>query len=569
MSDQRTRFALLDQLLVQIKQSGIANLFLVTVVGMGVWWALRSNQVIVWVLVGYLATAPRFIINGLIANVASEKKRYDRLEHLFIVILFLSGLHWGVAGWLFLDPDSPEIFAFVLAAILGVVCATLASFTIRPFLWFIYAASAFGITIAKLLTIGNWGIAAMGIGLMTFLTMVSRSLGERIKRSITQDFRNAELLEEVSIAKEAAEKANLEKSLFMAATSHDLRQPLHAQSLLLEVLSNRVQESELNDLVRKIVDSNDALNSLFNSLLEVSQLDAGTITVHKGDHSLTEICELIVDEFREVAGKKNLTIELTGDYSVVRSDAIMLTRIIRNLVSNAIKFTSDGGVKIHTQSNDSTVSISIFDTGIGIPASEQKHIFNEYTQLGNKARDRNMGIGLGLAIVRRLCELLEHSIEVESSQGKGSCFTLVIPRGDHESILSLDQETEVSSIGDIDVLLIDDEQPILDAMQTILTDWSCRSHAYISYQEAADSIDNTDFRPDLILSDYRLNEDVNGIEAIRLLRDKLGADIPAILISGDTDPELLEHIQKQDFYLLHKPLKSAKLRKVIGILLDR
>lgn len=568
MSDQRTRFALLDQLLVQIKQSGLANTFLITVVGAGVWWALPSSQVVVWVLAGYVITAPRFLLSSLIKNVASEKKRYDRLEHLSILILFLSGLHWGIAGWLFLDPGNPNVFGFVLAAILGVVCATLASLAIRPRIWFIYAVATLGITIAKLLVIGNWGIAAMGVGLLTFLTMVSRGLGERIKQSITQDFRNAELLQEVSIAKESAEKANLEKSLFMAATSHDLRQPLHAQSLLLEVLSNRVQGSELSDLVRKVVDSNDALNSLFNSLLEISQLDAGTITVHKGHHSLTECCELIVDEFFEVAGKKTLTIELTGDDSVVHSDALMLARIIRNLVSNAIKFTSEGGVKIHIQNDESTVLLSVSDTGVGIPPGEQKHIFNEYTQLGNKARDRSMGIGLGLAIVRRLCDLLEHSIEVESSDGTGACFRLVIPRGNRDSIVSISPEVEVSSIGDIDVLLIDDEQPILDAMQTILTDWSCRSHAYTSYREAAKIINSTDLKPDLILSDYRLNEDVNGIEAIRLLRAKLGTDVPAILISGDTDPELLDYIQKENFYLLHKPLKTAKLRKVLGVLLN-
>ena len=385
---------------------------------------------------------------------------------------------------------------------------------------------------------------------------------------MTQDFRNAELLEEVREARDALETASREKSVFMTATSHDLRQPLHAQSILLQILDERAKGTEFVDIVEKIKISNNALIALFNSLLEVSQLDAGTIEARKSHHSLLEVVNLIIEEFHEIASRKGLTLELTGSDHVVYSDPILLMRILRNLVSNAIKFTSCGGVTFKIVNTGTHIQVSVCDTGVGIALSDQSTIFSEYTQLQNPSRDRSKGIGLGLAIVRRMCQLLEHDVSVNSEPGVGSCFHITLPLGNAQNRMTLSKPPVFDQIQNLDIMLIDDEPQILDAMDTLFSDWSCRASVFASFEEARSAIVDARYQPDLIISDYRLGGLLNGVDVILQLRQILGSDVPAIIISGDADPRLLEKIQKEDFYLLHKPVNISILRKVISTLLN-
>ena len=490
------------------------------------------------------------------------------LELVIAFALFSSGLHWGSAAWLFLDTGNIQNFALVCGAILGVVASALAIFSTRPLICCVFATTVFCIAALKLALLENWGLAIMCIVVLPAYALLSRTLGRTIEKSVTQDFRNAELLEEVRATRDALEKTSRDKSLFMAATSHDLRQPLHAQSMILQIMGSRAQGTELEDLVDKMRISNDALIALFNALLEVSQLDAGTIEVHCSHHSLLEIINLIVDEFQETAHQKNLKLEIVGGECIVYSDPILLMRILRNLVSNALKFTLHGHISLKIAEQQSCALVSVCDTGIGIDKNDQATIFREYTQLGNPSRDRKKGIGLGLALVRRMCELLGHEIRVESTIGEGSCFSLKLPLGNPDSVVQVSQEPKSEFIEDLDIMIIDDEQPILDAMDTLFSDWSCRTRAFTSLASAASAIAYSDYRPDLIISDYRLNENANGIDAITQLRKMLGQEVPAVIISGDTDPRLLEKIHSEDFYLLHKPVKIDKLRNVIGSLLN-
>ena len=353
----------------------------------------------------------------------------------------------------------------------------------------------------------------------------------------------------------------------MAATSHDLRQPLHAQGILLEALTERLKGSEYSGLLEKIVQSNNVLSSLFNALLEVSQLDAGTMPVNISHQALTPICHQVVDEYKMIAQKKGLDIRLTGDDYVVITDPVLFGRVLRNLVNNAVKFTTTGSIHIKIESNDKNVFISVTDTGMGIPASQQQHIFDEYYQLDNKARDRNKGIGLGLALVRRMSQLLRHNIQLVSAPDQGTCFRLTLPSGEWSKVLAKQKKVYSHSISDLNILLIDDEESILDAMKIMLRDWSCHPQVFVSLKAAEDYLDKKDYKPDIIISDYRLKDEVTGLEAIRRIRVRVGKKIPALIISGDTDPALLENINQQDFYMLHKPLKAAQLKKVIRILM--
>ena len=567
MNSNKIDQALVDLLADQVKQTTLGGCLLITLVGTIISFSFPANQVFLWMFVGYLLAIPRFLILAHIQNSLTPEDSRIGLEWIIGIVLFASGLHWGAAGWLFLDTSNVQDFALVCGAILGVIASSLAIYSTKPLICCLFTFTVFSIVSIKLATLGNWGLVIMCLVVLPPYALGSRTLGRRIEQSVTQDFRNAELLQQVREANDAMEKASREKSLFMTATSHDLRQPLHAQSMYLQIMSTRAKGTEFEEIVDKVMISNDALIALFNSLLEVSQLDAGTIDVHASHHSLLEVASLIVEEFQEIANQKGLKIELVGSDYVVYSDPILLLRILRNLVSNAVKFTNEGKITLKLQAIDSHVQVSVIDTGIGIPQSEQNTIFSEYTQLQNPSRDRNKGIGLGLALVRRMCQLLQHELWVSSEPGVGSSFHIAVPSGKTSEMKSVSHEPVSTAIQNLDVMVIDDEQPILDAMYTLFSDWNCRARTFSSLLEARSEILDSEYLPDLIITDYRLDEHTNGIEVIGQLRQLLEHDVPAIIISGDTDPLLLESIQNEDFYLLHKPVNVSKLRKVIGSLL--
>ena len=210
------------------------------------------------------------------------------------------------------------------------------------------------------------------------------------------------------------------------------------------------------------------------------------------------------------------------------------------------------------------MDVSVRDSGIGIAGEDQQTIFREYTQLGNIARDGSKGIGLGLALVRRMSELLKLELSLVSAPGEGACFSLKIPAGDPDQIIQLDRELAPEPIQNLDVMVIDDELPILDAMNTLFSDWSCRTRAFTQLADACRTVTDTGYTPDLIITDYRLGEEETGVDAINSLRQIIGKKVPSIIISGDTDPRLLETIHNADFFLLHKPVRAEKLRRVIS-----
>ena len=571
MNQQKIKYAQVDLLADQVKQTTLAGCALIVLVGGTLWYSFTFADalVIAWVVTGLLIAVPRYLVIGRIKkNLNTDEPRLV-LEISIAIALFTSGLHWGAGAWLFLDTGSTQSFALICGAILGVIASALALYSTRPLICCLFTVTVFSIAAAKLAVLESWGLAIMCLVVLPPYVLLSRTLGQRIEKSITQDFRNAELLEEVRATKDELERSSREKSLFMAATSHDLRQPLHAQSMILQIMSSRAQGTEFSDLVDKMVVSNDALIELFNALLEVSQLDAGTIEVHPSHHSLRETATLLIDEFQETANQKGLTLALVGGESVVYTDPILLTRILRNLVSNAIKFTERGYVRIELAELSSTlIEVSVCDTGIGIHEQDQEIIFKEYMQLGNPSRDRRKGIGLGLALVRRMCDLLKLDIRVASTPSEGSRFSLTIPAGDPSKVVRLSKELEPELIQGLDILIIDDEVPILEAMTTLFADWSCRTQTFTTLSAACETVSKTGYKPDLIISDYRLNEDANGIDAIGQLRQLIGEEVPSIIISGDTDPSLLEEIHKADFFLLHKPIKAEKIRKVINLLIS-
>jgi len=386
---------------------------------------------------------------------------------------------------------------------------------------------------------------------------------EESQRELEQRVRNA--TGELLAQKEAAEAAVLAKSRFLAATSHDLRQPLHALTLLIAALRERGLAGEAQRLLELIDGSASALESLLNALLDLSKLDAGVVAAHRECFPAQRTLDNLARQFAQEAREKGLRLRIHGSACWLRSDPILLERILNNLVSNALRYTDHGGVLVGLRRAPDGVRCEVRDSGRGIPAAFRERIFEEYFQLENPERHRDKGLGLGLAIVSRLARLLDSEVEVTSTPGRGSCFRFLVARCPPPEHRAPTQPAAfvLPLVGTL-VACIDDDEQILEAMARVFAGWGMEMVAGSEVATVRDELRELGRAPDLILSDYRLRGGHTGIDAVRLLREAFGASIPAALITGDTAPETIQAINASGLALLHKPLKPAKLRAFLS-----
>jgi signal transduction histidine kinase/CheY-like chemotaxis protein len=375
--------------------------------------------------------------------------------------------------------------------------------------------------------------------------------------------------EELGRLYQQLEAANLAKSRFLAAASHDLRQPLHALNLFVTQLRRETDQAEQARLVERIDASVAAMNELFSSLLDISKLDAGVVTPSVSDFPVDVLLKRIEMTFAAAAREKGLRLRVISNRAFIRSDFILLERILLNLVSNAIRYTVVGGVMVGCRRRGDALRIEVWDSGIGIPEDQRSSIFREFYQLPAAERDRSGGLGLGLAIVDRLCRLLGHPIELISQLGRGSRFVVVVATAPRRRLTEQPLETVTDQTMGKLVLVIDDDALVLDSMRGALKSWGCNVVTASSGAAALACLAELERTPDLIISDYRLADGDNGIRAIERLRKALSAPVPAFLISGDTAPERLREARASGYYLLHKPVLPITLRATISQLLKQ
>jgi len=367
---------------------------------------------------------------------------------------------------------------------------------------------------------------------------------------------------ELIAQKDAAEKANADKSRFLAATSHDLRQPMHALGLFAAALKEKMTTQEQMDLIRKIEDSIIALEGMFNMLLDVSRMESGMINAQQQTVLLQPMLARVAQEWGAAADEKGLRFRVRTSRLAVRSDPILLSRVLNNLVKNAIRYTEAGGVLVGCRRRGNQLLLEVWDTGIGIALQHQKHIFEEFYQVDNPERNRARGLGLGLFIVQRLCQLLGHPIQVRSRPGKGSVFSVTLPLVD----MDLGEFPEPGAVTQFDrewVLLVEDDEQALAAMRILLEGWGLRVQAAADLSSAMSSLPDMN-GPALIISDYRLGGGITGIAAVARLRQFFGRPIPGILVSGDTSPEGMADMEQSGLPVLHKPVRPAKLRALVN-----
>ena len=379
---------------------------------------------------------------------------------------------------------------------------------------------------------------------------------------------NARLFDELQEKSRQLESANRAKSRFLAAASHDLRQPLHALNLFVAQLRDEPDPAARGRLIARIDAAVGAMNELFEAVLDMSRLDAGVLEPNLSDFPIERLLERIEGTFTDVAREKGLCLAVVSSSAWVRSDFILLERIVLNLASNAVRYTARGGVVIGCRRRGNRLRVDVCDSGPGIPQDQRQHIFREFYQLGEP--DGRAGLGLGLSIVERLGQLLKHPVELASHSGKGSRFSIWIP-------LVAAQRTTAGAVAQPAmvtdpargrlVVVLDDDTLVLDGMRGLLQSWGCHVVTGASDTAALAQLGQDGRRADLIISDYRLANGRTGVEAIERLRDVIGAPVPAFLMSGDTGPELLREAGARGYRLVHKPVLPMELRTTLNRLL--
>jgi signal transduction histidine kinase len=363
-------------------------------------------------------------------------------------------------------------------------------------------------------------------------------------------------------SKEKAEQATLSKSRFLAAASHDLRQPIHALGMFLDVLSRTELSAKQSDLLDKARSASDASSSMINTLLDYSRIEAGVIKTRVRPFELQSLFHKIENELAPMANKKGIVYRTRDTELAVQSDPALVEVILRNLVSNAIHYTRHGGLLVACRHHGDHAVLEVWDTGIGIAPEQQSEVFREFHQLGDPQRNRNNGLGLGLAIAQGLSRTLEADLSMASTLHRGSVFRLKLPIADPSlPVERIELPVNVPQRLDLRVLVIDDDEAVRIGMCHLLRDWGCKCDSAESIEDALILVRS--HVPDVVISDYRLREQRNGIEAITTLRDMLGANLPVLLITGDNSSGLLNEAQANDIPLLHKPVPAGELYRYL------
>jgi signal transduction histidine kinase len=500
-----------------------------------------------------------------------------------------SGALWGLSAWLFY-PDGQNIQQTGLIIIVYTFCiAAVPVLASQPRVYLLFAAFCFVPMVLRIALVGDvYSLQLAGILLLIFslTTLLARNYRQALQRAIELKLQADGLLQQLRVEKLAAEEARREaevanraKTQFFTAASHDLRQPLHAMGLFAEALRSKSHDDEVAQLVNSINASVDALESLFSELLDITRIDTGGVEVRPQAFEVGDILRKLRLHFEPTAFEKGLALRLRGGSQVVFADPLLVERILRNLVSNAIRYTVDGTVLVGARRRGDQVLLQVWDTGLGIPEAEQARIFEEFYQVaahtlpdGSSTAQvqQRKGLGLGLAIVKRLAALMQAPLTMRSEPGRGTVFSLSLPVGRLSRSPAVLPSAGVAMKITLEgrrVVVVEDEPAVRAGLEVLLKGWGATIagfdtlaalQAWLVSRPAGDS------PPDLLIVDYRLDDGRNGIEAIRMLRKHFGAALPAIVVTGSTMSGHEREAQDDNFHVLIKPVVPNKLRAMIA-----
>jgi signal transduction histidine kinase len=532
-----------------------------------------------WVLWG--AVDNRFLVIGMSAILlisalrvllyrwyfsSPAHRQYDRKWKFFAIFgALVSGIIWGSAALFLYPPLLPEysLYLVVLLALVPVApVAALAVYMPAFYAYYLPCISPYIITLAM----EGDRPAQMTALLLIMMLGATINFAREYAKTLTETLR---LRLQLTDKKEALEHTARVKTHFLAAASHDLRQPVHAMGLFIEILRPRLSDRKNLKLLNHIKTAFQGLRGMLDEMLDISRLDAEVVEVHKRSFAAHDLLQRLAQEYAPLAVQKGLRLRCVIHEAVVFSDASQLEHIIRNLLDNALKYTIQGGFLLACRQRGKHVLIQVYDTGPGIPEQKMREIFLEFTQIDNPERNPGQGLGLGLAIVERLTRLLEHEIRVRSIVGRGSVFSLMLEMGrDSPTPATLPAAETATTIRPRvqSLLVIDDDDAIRAGMVTLLQQWGCQVIAADSANTALARLREVSERPDVMIVDYRLAGGKTALEAIGDLHNYLGSPVPAIIVTGDTAPARIREAHDSGFLLLHKPLAPDRLKLGINSL---
>ena len=553
--------------------------------GMALWSTLAVSGLLVTLLVWQRAmgltaggvflgamtlhTVARVILRSAYLRARPGVEDWRRWANLFVVGTVAGGLVWGAGlPWLMASGrlDLQVLVTGVLVigtyGIVSAAGAYLPAFytfvtPIVPLIgWYLFQGDGLHIICGAMLLLWAPTVAV---------------IGQRYNRILTEAlelrFEKAALADDLQAQKHVAEQANLAKSRFLASASHDLRQPVHALAMFVGALRSYDLQPRAADLVEHMDASISGLDGLFASLLDVSRLDAGVIEAKPVPLPLQPLLARICRDLAGEADAKGIALRLSPTSASVRSDPILLERVMRNLIGNAVRYTDAGGVLVGVRARGGEVSLEVWDTGRGIAPEQQDVVFEDFYQVADPQRTGGAGLGLGLAIVRRLTGILNHALTLHSTPGRGSVFRLRAPRVAAPRVATavLPAARPPADPSQAFILAIDDEAVIQIAMTELLTSWGYRVGVAGGVEEALSKLAGWP-TPDLIICDFRLARGESGLKTIARLQAAVGALVPAILVTGETAPDQLRGVMA-GHPLLHKPLAPARLRAAVASLL--
>ena len=377
---------------------------------------------------------------------------------------------------------------------------------------------------------------------------------------------------ELRVAKESAEEADLSKTRFLAAATHDLLQPLNAARLSISILADELAASETSDLITQTGHSLETVERLLRALLDISKLDAGVMRPHIGGLALGKILDSFRIDFAAKAAQGGLDLRVVPSSLIVRSDAVLIHRILQNFVSNALRYTRRGKVVVGCRLKGENVRIEVWDTGVGIDPEEHEAIFEEFYRIGRTDDDASHRLGLGLAIVSRIAKVLGHQIGLQSYPGEGSMFWVEVPIWGRQRLDNGNKST--SAVGydrlldDCVVAVIEDEGSVLAALDMRLQRWGCSTIIARNVDDLVDRVKEAPQPPDIVVADYHLADDRTGLDAIHAIRQLDKFEVPAIVVTADHSPSTYQRVLLANCQPMTKPVNPAELRSVMNSLIN-
>jgi signal transduction histidine kinase len=577
--DAGIRHESIRALYAQMRNTSLASV-VITAYMVGASWAFTSQLLILaWAAVQLTSVAVR---EGLIHAFHKRQPPDAELERwaaYYVAHQVGVGLIWGATIFLFAHPEQPVTVALTLCCLYSIGAGAVPAQSYTPASLYAVVGVLYTMVAVRLASVGTFEFILLGIATGLFgLTMVGfcRVQARTLKEGFRIRFENQKLVAaltaqkaEAEEARNKAEHANLAKSQFLAAASHDLRQPLYALSLFSASLRELKLDDEGRSVIASIQDSIGVMESLFDGLLDVSRLEAGVVKAHVADVSVDDLFDRLSQVFHPIAVDRGLDLRFRSDGDWVASDAMLLEQVLSNLVSNAMRYTHQGGVLVAARRRGKQIRFEICDTGIGIAEADLDRIFDEFVQIGNPHRDRRRGLGLGLPIARRAAALLNATLQVSSRLGKGSRLSLTQPISNRDESWEAHEapslKLKVERDHAMPVMIVEDDQDVAAALRDLLTRWRVRFEIFSDGQSALNGVANGG-RYGLLVADYRLAGSVNGLDLIDALRREHPLPQPeAILITGDFDSNLIGKAHERNVPILHKPLRADLLRNLLGV----